>query len=286
MTRIAIILLWLASIGDARAEPAGLVEVIAAARGADIVLVGEIHDNPAHHLAQAEIVAALQPGGLVFEMIPQAREDEVNRLRAAGATREELAAALDWDESGWPDFEHYARILEAAPEARIFGGGQPAEEVRRAAAVGAAEAFGPDAVTFGLDLPLPEDEQARREAEMLAVHCDAIPAAILPGLVEAQRFRDAALADAARWARTISGSSGPVVVIAGSGHVNRLHGAPAMLAVADPSLLVLAVGQFEAARDGDGDGAFDAYLVAPPAPREDPCAGFDLPVDWDAQGSN
>jgi uncharacterized iron-regulated protein len=279
MTRLPLAMVWLAALGAGlRAEPSAVAEVIAAARDADIVVIGEVHDTPEHHRVQAEIVTALQPGALVFEMIPQASEDAVNRLRAETASPDQIAAALDWEASGWPDFGFYAAILEAAPDARIFGSGQPVDEVRRAAVEGAAAVMGPDAASYGLDVPLPEAEQATREADMLAAHCDAVPIEKLAGLVEAQRFRDATIADAARWARTMAGE-GPVVVIAGTGHANRLRGVPAKLAAADPSLRVLAVGQFEVLPGAGEAAAFDAYLLAPPPPRADPWSGFGLSPD-------
>lgn len=260
------------------AEPAADAgEIVAAARSADIVILGEIHDNPTHHATQAEVVAALQPAALVFEMIPQALEAEVNTLRKEGAGREALAAALDWSASGWPDFAYYAAILEAAPEARVFGAGQPKEDVQRALEAGAAVAFGADAVTYGLDQPLAPDDLAAREADMQAAHCDKLPPEMLPGMVEAQRFRDAGLADAALWARTMTGD-GQVVIIAGSGHADRVRGVPAALDVADPELSVLSVGQFEAAPD-DAAAGYDLVLLAPAPAREDPCAAFDRPQD-------
>lgn len=265
-----------AGASDVRAEDAAVEAFVASARQADIVVLGEIHDNPIHHEIQAEIVAALQPAALVFEMIPQRREGELNALRAEGAGREALAAALDWDESGWPDFGYYAAIMEAAPAAQIFGAGQPAEEVRRAMADGAAEAFGPDASIYGLDQPLPEREQAEREAIQAAAHCGALDPGMLPGMVEAQRFRDAGLADAALWARIMSGE-GQVVVIAGSGHADRERGMPAMLALADPEAKVAALGQFEAGAPAEASERFDAVMLAPIAEREDPCLAFGHP---------
>jgi uncharacterized iron-regulated protein len=249
-------------------------EIVAAARTADIVILGEIHDNPAHHATQAAAVAALHPAALVFEMIPQSAEDEVNALREEGAGREAIAEALEWANSGWPDFAYYADILEAAPQSRVFGAGQPPADVRRAATEGAAAAFGPDAATYGLDRPLATDDLADREADMQASHCGKLPPEMLAGMVEAQRFRDAGLADAALWARTMTGG-GRVVVIAGSGHADRRRGVPAALAVADAGLRVLSVGQFEAEPESTAD--FDLVLLAPPADREDPCAAFDPP---------
>jgi len=256
--------------GDGAAQTA---EVVDAARAADIVVLGEIHDNPQHHRTQAEIVAALQPTALVFEMIPQQFEDEINRLRSEGASREAIAEALDWNNSGWPDFDMYAPILEAAPEARIFGAGQPVAEVRRAMLEGAAGVFGPDAEKYDLDVALAPEEQTAREAMMREAHCGGVPAEMLPGLVEAQRFRDAGLADAALWARTMAGR-GPVVVIAGTGHADKRRGMPALVAIAEPGVRVFALAQVETPPDATERAAFDAVLVAEPPDRDDPCAEF------------
>lgn len=266
----------------AGAVPTTVEEFVERAADADIVILGEVHDNPAHHANQARIVAALQPAALVFEMIPQESEDEVNALRGAGAGREALAAALDWENSGWPDFGYYAAILEAAPGARVFGAGQPLADVRRAMVEGATGPFGPDAKIYGLDQPLPPEEQAAREALLAAAHCNELPAEMLPGLVEAQRFRDAGLADAALWARTMTGG-GQVVVITGNGHADKARGMPAAIAVADPEIRVLALGQLEtaegaAAPDPEPE-TFDATLAAPPPPRADPCAALAPLVD-------
>ncbi len=271
---LRIIVILCAFVLPAATQPTSVDSFIAAARSADIVVLGEIHDNPAHHANQAAIVAALHPAALVLEMIPQAQEDVVNELRAKGAGRDEIAAALDWEASGWPDFAFYAEILEAAPDARVFGAGQPAADVSRAMVEGAAGVFGPDAATYGLDKPLDPADQAAREALQAEAHCGALPATLLPGMVEAQRFRDAGLADAALWARTMTGD-GQVVVIAGSGHADKARGVPAALAIADPEVKVLALGQFETPPSDPQD--YDAWLIAPAPQRDDPCASLRSP---------
>lgn len=154
------------------ADPAGLDAFIDQARGADVVVLGEVHDNPAHHANQAAIVAALAPAALVFEMIPQAKEEAVNDMRAHGAPLSDIAVELNWRESGWPDFQFYSAILAAAPHAQIFGAGQPATDVARAMEEGAAAAFGPDAAIYGLDKPLRHGEQVQREAVLRDAHCE------------------------------------------------------------------------------------------------------------------
>ena len=234
---------------------------------ADVVILGEVHDNPTHHAWQAEVVAAMAPSALVFEMLlPE-------QAALAGPERDDaaaLAAALEWDGRGWPDYDLYSPILAAAPDALIVGGDVPHDDVRRAMEAGAAAVFGPEAARYGLTDALAPDDQAAREAEMDAAHCHALPAEMLPGMVEAQRLRDATLARAAIEAHAVSG--GPVAVIAGTGHARRDRGVPAALSAAAPGLSVYSVGQFEV--DPGPDAPFDRVIVTEPTPRDDPCAAF------------
>ena len=205
-----------------------------AARAAGIVFLGEVHDNPAHHARQADWVRALAPTAIVFEMLPAAL-DEV----AIDAVREDaqaLAGVLGWADLGWPDFAMYHPIFTAAPDAAIRGALIGRTEARAAMTVPRAEAFGDGAGEFGLDLPLPADMQAAREALQMKAHCDALPETMLPGMVAIQRLRDAALARAARDALRDLGP--PVVVITGNGHARTDWGAPALL----PGVAVFALG--------------------------------------------
>jgi len=232
------------------------------------VILGEVHDNPAHHANQAEAVAALAPSALVFEMLTPAQAGRVTPdLRADAAA---LGAALEWEASGWPDFAMYHPIFVAAPEAAIYGAAFDREEVSRAAREGAAAAFGAGASRFGLDRALAPDDLADRVAEQAEAHCDALPEDLLPGMVEAQRLRDAGLARAALEALEETG--GPVAVITGNGHARTDRGMPWHLAAAAPEVTVLSVGQFEAPPGGTVP--YDLWLVTAPAEREDPCAVF------------
>ncbi len=235
---------------------------------ADVVIIGEVHDNPAHHVNQAEIVAGLAPAALVFEMLlPEQAAAVTPALRDDAAA---LADAVDWEGRGWPDFAMYHPIFTAAPEASVHGGDWPRDEVRQAVSDGAAAVFGDGAARFGLDQPLPAQEQGRREALQAAAHCDALPEAMLPGMVEAQRLRDAALAQAALDAFEAAG--GPVVVITGTGHARRDWGVPALLGVAAPELSVFSIGQFEV--DPGPDAPFDRVIVTEQVERADPCEAF------------
>jgi len=236
--------------------------------GSDVVALGEVHDNPGHHQSQASIVAAMQPPALVFEMLSAdqaARITDANRLDESA-----LKAAFDWDHAGWPDFAYYYPIIAAAPEAKIYGAGLARGEARQAMTSGITGYFGADAPRFGLDQPLNETEQTDREAFQHAAHCDALPAAMLPVMVELQRLRDAMLARAVLRALTETG--GPVVVITGNGHARKDWGLPVYLERAHPGLDIFALGQSE---EGQISGGFDAVMDFPAIKRPDPCLAFE-----------
>lgn len=253
------------------AQPASAAEIgpeALHALRADIVVLGEVHDNPAHHINQARAVGAIGPRALVFEMLsPEQAARATPELRADPAA---LGAAFEWEDSGWPDFALYAPIFAAAPAAAIYGAALPRTEVRRAMTDGAAAVFGDEAGRYGLTGELTHADQSAREAEQMQSHCNALPQELLPGMVAAQRLRDAAFARATLHALDETG--GPVVLITGSGHARTDRGVPAVIAMARPDVSVISVGQLE--HPADGAQPFDHWLTTDPAPRDDPCEGL------------
>jgi len=240
--------------------------VWAAPAGWDVYILGEVHDNPAHHAHQADLTAQIAPRALVFEMLTA---EQALRLTPQNRTNEDtLARLLDWQASGWPDFSYYFPIFEAAPDAAIYGGaftGDLRGVVR--------ENRPPESVLtqlFALDAALPPHEQAAREAFQDGSHCFAMPKHLLPGMVLAQRVRDAGLAY--RTLAALDDTQGPVVLVTGNGHARTDWGVPALLRHARPELRVWSLGQSE---DGRISGPFDAVRDAAAPEREDPCAAFE-----------
>ena len=240
---------------------------VVALPSADVIFLGEVHDNPAHHEVQAKAISAIAPAALVFEMLTETQADAMPSELLPQA---ELNAALGWDGTGWPDFALYYPLFEAAPTAQVFGAGLPREAARAAMGQDADQVFTGDAARFGLTDPLPEDQQAAREDLQAKAHCDALPEELLPGMVAIQRLRDAMLADAAL--RAFEQTGGPVVVITGTGHARTDWGAPYLLAQAAPEVRSLSVGQFEITPEESPP--FDYWIVTDPHPRPDPCEIF------------
>ncbi len=237
--------------------------------GADVVFLGEVHDNPAHHARQAELVTRIVPSAVVWEMLTEAQAEKVT----SDLVRDEaaLAETLSWADSGWPDFAMYYPIFAATADSAHFGAALPRGAARAVMGQPLTEAFGADAAMFGLDLDLPEGQQEAREAMQFAAHCDALPREMLPMMVDIQRLRDARIAAAALEAFRTTG--GPVAVITGNGHARLDWGAPAALALAAPEVRIFSIAQGEDGNAAPG-GGFDLVESAPPVARDDPCAAF------------
>lgn len=271
----------LAGLGCAAAAPRvawarlpGVEDALRAVGDARYIAIGERHDNPVHHRVQADLVAALQPAGIAFEMIPREREWLVNDLRFQGASRAELAEALDWADSGWPDFAHYAPILEAAPGAYIAGGGLSRKTMAAIHEKGAS-GLGPDMTArYWLDEPfLPEVEAAMLD-EQFDAHCGLLDRARLGSMVAVQRAWDAAYAEAWRRASLRSGG-GRAVLICGNVHARLQTGAPGYLSHAIrhtvPEATVASIGQTEEGDDPVPAGFYTATIRLPRPDRADPC---------------
>ncbi|MCG7629239.1 ChaN family lipoprotein [Epibacterium sp. MM17-32] len=269
LTLAGWIVVWvLCLFGPAMAQSEVSPDLLRRATQADIVILGEVHDNPDHHRTQAALISEIAPAAVVWEMLTQQQAARLTpeALQAA----DDLPQVLAWQQSGWPEFSLYRPVFEAARAARHWGAAVPRADARTAMRAGVISFFGADADRFGLEMPLAAPEQAQREADQQAAHCNALPEHLLPAMVDIQRLRDATLARAALAALTETG--GPVVVITGNGHARRDRGVPVYLHRASDEVAVFALGQAEAGRI---EGDFDAVVSAPPVERPDPCAAFD-----------
>lgn len=231
---------------------------------ADVVILGELHDNPGHHARQAGIIADLQPQAVVFEMLRPEEAADLNAL-----DRREAVMAQAADRVRWSNMADYAAVLAASP--RIIGAALGRGEARRAFSEGAAGVFGAQAQAYGLDQPLDAAEFETRKSLQFAAHCEAMPMEMMGGLVEAQRLRDAVFARAVLEALDRYGA--PIVLITGNGHARKDWGVPAYLARLRPRLRVHALGQGEPGRPPRG--VFDAEAQSAAPDRDDPCAAFE-----------
>ena len=231
---------------------------------ADIFVLGEVHDNPLHHVEQARIVAEVAPAALVFEMLSPAQAAAAMTVDRTDA--DAVAQATGWADTGWPDFAIYAPIFAAAPDALVVGAAVPRDALIAVMQGGTADV--PDALP---QPPFDDATLAMLTQDQADAHCGKLPEEMLPGMVSAQRLRDAAFGGAA--AAAFDATGGPVVLITGTGHARTDVGAPAAIRAARPDLTVWALGQLEG--EADPDAPFDAVNVTPVQDRPDPCLAFE-----------
>jgi uncharacterized iron-regulated protein len=267
--------------------------LVSAVTGADFVMLGEMHDNPDHHVLQARLVRALAASGrrpaLAFEMLDLEDQPKVDAsLAEAPRDADALGRAVEWDRSGWYRFAMYRPIFVEG-----LAAGLPviAANLPSVAAKGAVMK-GPEALPEATRALLAEEEPLAPEVvaslrkEMRASHCDApLPEPFLDRLAVAQRARDAHMAS-----RILEAGGTGAVLVTGNGHARRDRGVPMTLARRAPARPVVSVGIFEVSRGraAPGDYAaefgaetlpFDLVVFTPGTEREDPCDALEG-HDW------
>ena len=234
---------------------------------ADVLLLGEQHDAPAHQQLQRQTVQWLAARGalaaLALEMAEQGRS-------TAGLPRDASEAdvqhALAWRDAGWP-WKTYRPVVMAAVRAGVpvLGANLPAARQREAMRDAA------------LDARLPPAALAEQQQRMRDGHCGLLPESQIGPMTRVQIARDIAMADTVRAARQPGRT---VLLVAGNGHVHRALGVPLHLPP-DLTTKVLSAqsGQAQAAIDSEVTDTLPAHTSGadllwptPPVPPRDYCA--------------
>ncbi|MDX2258232.1 MAG: ChaN family lipoprotein [Hyphomicrobiaceae bacterium] len=266
------------------------------------VLLGEVHDNPDHHLWQAWGIRTISKlrGARIVEGAPQieiiamemlsvdqnagidrfyGRDVEVPRPRGAKA----FGRMVGWETSGWPDYAIYAPIIDQAlfEQIVVVPASASRELTRNVSKEGLAALSIEEADRLALSKPLPEaDAQALRD-EIRDSHCGLMPETAFDRMSVVQRFRDATMADALLSVATGKGG----ILIAGNGHVRRDRGVAHYLAARGVAPKdIVAVGIVEVAEGKvdpqayaagpGGQSIYDFVVFTPRLERPDPCVAM------------
>lgn len=246
--------------------------------GAQVVLLGEKHDNADHHRLQADVVAMMVQAGLrpavAFEMIDVDQQSSVDTYLAhPQRTSRGFGHAVEWEARGWPDYALYEPIISVAMEhgLPIIAANAPSTLVRNLAHQGRAAVSGDLWKQLGLDENLPAEMQGALVKELQDSHCGMLPERALEPMALAQRMRDAQMAS------RIVEAARPVALIAGAGHTRTDRGVPWHLKRMKPDLRVVSIAFVEVARGETEprayleDGAFDLVWFTLRVDEGDPC---------------
>jgi len=223
---------------------------------ADVVLLGEQHDAAEHqHIHQQVVASFAQRGRLAALAVEMADRGHSTASLPREATAAQVQAALAWDLKGWP-WSAYGPAVMTAVRAGVpvLGANLPRSRMR--------EAMG----NRRLDDHLPDAALQTQRQAIRTGHCGMLPESQIGPMARIQIARDMAMAE------TIAEAAVPgkvVVLMAGSGHVDRGLGVPQHL---PPTLKVQAVRLLAGGSRAEAATAFDTVWPTPALPEKDYCA--------------
>lgn len=272
-----------------------LETVQSAVAGVKYILLGETHNNLIHHQRQAELIDVLSGDGIkravVWEMI---NRDQQAALNAAWSdkkkTIDDIGSQLDWDNSGWPSWQDYSPIAEAARQHQLpmIAGNLPDDLPGPLMDKGIAAL--PASLAKKLALPpMPDDTKILFDQEIVDAHCGIMSPDQAPPFSIIQFTRDASLARAMFDTSKQKGIDG-AFLIAGSMHVRANVAVPWHLKRFDPKGTSIVITMIEAPNPGDpavppadylkafGPGhSVDFVWFTSDLDQSDPCEGIVMP---------
>jgi len=221
---------------------------------ADVLVLGEQHDAPEHHVIERDTVLALAQGGRLAALaIEMAEEGQGTTYLKPDATEVQVQTALSWNDKAWPWADYGPAIMAAvAAGVPVVGANLPRERMKDAMA------------DVSLDAQLGDAERAQQQQAVRDGHCGLLPESQIVPMTRIQIARDRSMAQVALKAR-VPGKT--VLLIAGAGHATKTLGVAQHLPtdVRVKSIRLVA---------GEADQApsYDALWRTPALPPKDYCA--------------
>lgn len=214
---------WGAIVDLASGEQIPATRLLAELAAADTVMVGEVHENPVHHLIEqwlATRLAEQRPqGAVVLEMLSSDQQRPVNEVKAWLAEGNQVRSKrlrhiMRWDERwSWAQYGALVESLMQAPAPLLAGNISAAQ---RSALINS-----PPADTAALFASPAVAAQQRKQ--IVDMHCGQIDQARLNAMLAIQHARDQ------RMAQALDDAPAPRLLFAGTLHTLKTQGAPLYL---------------------------------------------------------
>jgi uncharacterized iron-regulated protein len=261
--------------------------VLERALTSDIVLLGETHDNPAHHRVQDWLLNAISNrrpvSALAMEQYDVDQQRDIDAIveapLAQGTKLERLGMLM---RPGW-EWSGYRPLIASAlhQQTPLLAINTSRDALRSVSRTGFSALGAGEAERLALQTGWSEAQQKQLEEDISDGHCGKLPEVAVTAISKAQRARDAVMAD-----KLLAVESQPVIAILGRGHVRRDLAVPLYLATRAPGKKVLSVGIVEAGTSREpadyASGAlgriYDYVVFTTAMAREsDPCEGIATP---------
>lgn len=213
----------------AAAESVDFDRMMDHASTADILFVGENHDNPEHHLLQAQILQAWllrsDPSAMAMEFFQQDQQAVLDLYTLGDMTEEAFLQAIDWKKTWGYPYHFYRPLLVAAKHCRIrvLALNAPREIVRKVAREGLDALDDMERAQIPRDLDLDNSSHKAYVREVYETHDRA-------DLKNFEFFYQAQIV----WEETMAGNlaeffrvhNQKLIVFTGNGHIVRKYGIP------------------------------------------------------------
>ena len=209
-------------------------DLIAAIHDADIILLGEIHDNLFQHRVRADLIGKIQSKEFVIvsEHLVSGKE-----ITYSGSLLEDLEAiGFNKKAWSWPIHEVLYKKFEELG-LPVFGGNLSREDINN---IYVGKKFSQSDTLASIVKRNALDSQSKDKLlnDLVVGHCGVVEEDLLSFMFKVQRLRDASLA-------YITNKLAPAIVIAGNGHVRRDYGVPQILKKMNPNSNVISIAFLE-----------------------------------------
>ena len=241
---------------------------------ADVIYLGEIHDNPDHHVTQLDIIQKLLDSGkkpvIGFEFFSREQSSWLLNFTTAskhsfrplkaGKAGELLRHRLGWNDR--EDWNYYFPFLELAKknELQVFGADLDKGIRIRMARTGIEQMLGIEKASLPKNVG--EDQQEYKQLifeELRSGHCNMASDDLVKKLYKTITLRNAYMAESINSMINDADEKQPIVIILGRGHVNYDSGVKSQLAFINPELSQLNIGIYENRNTKDSN--FTSELV-------------------------
>jgi len=256
---------------------------------ANVLLLGETHDNTQHHKYQEELLLARIESGarpaLMMEQLDASTQAALDQA-LAGSNRDMVLGNVTALVK-FTDWQAYSTLLAIAVDNKlpIIAANVPNQQLQPVVWRGYAAYDAGELKRLAVEEVWSESRQKFLVANMGGAHCGQLRDELREGLTRSQRLRDALMADSA-----LSSVDRGVVAIVGSSHARRDIGLPLYFSARAPAARILSIGFVEVSlgstdpnsyigNSASADVPFDVVWFTPRVDRADPCVDFGKPKE-------
>ncbi len=226
---------------------------------ADVLILGEQHDAAEHQHIEQQVVALLAARGTLAAVALEMADTGVSTSALKpSATEQQVRNALNWNDKGWLWAAYGPAVMTAVRAGvPVLGANLPRAQMPASTADS----------QFDTRLPGPA---LKAQQQLIRIgHCNLLPESQITPMTRIQIAKDITIAN------TLAQSVLPgktVLLLAGSGHADRLLGVPQHLSA---DLKTKAIRLRAGAAGNEKPEAFDAVWTTPALPEKDYCEGLD-----------